>query len=551
MHNHLCSNLGTIVALDAVDQAGMAWNQAMVAESAHPEATLANGSDRIHRQSIAAQQQALRAEAEWQAGVTAVGDLLRGNLVDEGDDSKPHREIQGLVLSGPLPILETPAIAGQFSSWIFTTQGFEGQQWMQRQIQPAGFSACVDQGCNAQVLPLLRNDPLSEERFCLVLTPAFSLVLVLGPDDEGTARFQFSFSPVTAQQVWQVLRSRVSFTSSQHLPTLERWVDQFPPVAPHYHQVVTFSRLLLNHRPEVPNLDVPDSITRSRPTRTESSHGIHSQPPSLRHSDGGSTHPLETTNGQGRSRQSTLPRTLSPDAELLQVMAHEIRTPLTTIRTLVRSLLRRKDLAAAIAKRLNTIDRECTQQIDRFSLIFKAVELEVAKSNRPRSPLTPISLTQIFKDSIPQWEQQAIRRGLTLDVSLPPQLPMVVSDPTMLTQVLTGLVERCTNGLAPNSHIHLQVMLAGHQLKLQFEPEMLDDTDPLSPQEKFSGFHRPSLKSVGQLLMFQPETGGLSLNLNATKNLFQSMGGKLIVRKHPHRGEVLTVFLPLETAHIV
>jgi hypothetical protein len=47
--------------------------------------------------------------------------------------------------------------------------------------------------------------------------------------------------------------------------------------------------------------------------------------------------------------------------------------------------------------------------------------------------------------------------------------------------------------------------------------------------------------------MFQPETGGLSLNLNATKNLFQALGGKLIVRQRPQAGEVLTVFLPLET----
>ncbi|NEO64658.1 MAG: sensor histidine kinase, partial [Moorea sp. SIO4G2] len=49
----------------------------------------------------------------------------------------------------------------------------------------------------------------------------------------------------------------------------------------------------------------------------------------------------------------------------------------------------------------------------------------------------------------------------------------------------------------------------------------------------------------GQLLTFQPETGSISLNLNVTKNLFQALGGKLIVKQRPQQGEVMTVFLPL------
>jgi hypothetical protein len=47
--------------------------------------------------------------------------------------------------------------------------------------------------------------------------------------------------------------------------------------------------------------------------------------------------------------------------------------------------------------------------------------------------------------------------------------------------------------------------------------------------------------------MFQPETGTISLNLAATKHLFQAIGGKLIVRQRPKHGEVMTIFLPLET----
>jgi hypothetical protein len=40
----------------------------------------------------------------------------------------------------------------------------------------------------------------------------------------------------------------------------------------------------------------------------------------------------------------------------------------------------------------------------------------------------------------------------------------------------------------------------------------------------------PLLQALGPLLMFQPETGSLSLNLAVTKNLFQAIGGKLTMR---------------------
>ncbi|PSN19059.1 hypothetical protein C7271_09320 [filamentous cyanobacterium CCP5] len=152
-------------------------------------------------------------------------------------------------------------------------------------------------------------------------------------------------------------------------------------------------------------------------------------------------------------------------------------------------------------------------------------------------------MDQIFQQAIPAWQQQVQRRGLELDVNLPAQLPMVTSDPAMLQQVLTGLIERFTQSLPPNSHISLTVTPAGHQLKLQFQSNSTEDSPvPVTTPTP--------LQSLGRLLMFQPETGGLSLNLNATKNLFSALGGKLIVRQKPQSGEVLTVFLPLETRTI-
>jgi hypothetical protein len=86
------------------------------------------------------------------------------------------------------------------------------------------------------------------------------------------------------------------------------------------------------------------------------------------------------------------------------------------------------------------------------------------------------------------------------------------------------------------------VIPAGHQLKLQLSPQFhCQGTNPA--RETITP---PIRKALGQLLMFQPETGTISLNIAATKHLFQAIGGKLIVRQRQEYGEVLTIFLPLE-----
>ena len=135
---------------------------------------------------------------------------------------------------------------------------------------------------------------------------------------------------------------------------------------------------------------------------------------------------------------------------------------------------------------------------------------------------------------------------MLLTVRLPEKMPAVVSDPTVLDQALTSLIERFTRNLPAGSNIQLEVTPAGSQLKVQLQSQVEGAS---LPQYPFSAW-KTSARAIGQMLMFQPETGSLSLNLAVTKNLFQAIGGKLIVKQRPQQGEVMTVYLPLEASQI-
>lgn len=529
-----------------------------------------------------------QAQHEWYAAVAGLNDLLADFLetiptLASDNNSSP---VEGLIISGPLPVLGRSELIHRFSSWTLTGSGGISQTLRSAfQLLPAAELATVTDRPTAS-LPLLPDDPLGAEPFCLVLTSEFSLVLTLttvGHEHQYSAsQFLFSFTPEVVWQGWRSLRSRLEITAPHSVSQLDAQVEQFAPVTPDYRLVADFSRLMLVHLSEsaFAQHHFPSRTASSgQPAQPQQRSGkkllnlnlpYELKPDSSRWRPSASKRPILNVNGDGKQHmvdmstdvltdtdESLEPLDAPPtavDTELLRAIAHEVRTPLTTIRTLIRLLLRRADLPAVVTQRLEMIDRECTKQIDRFGLIFRAVELETKAPDSPLSPLAKISPMQVLKQNIPRWQQQAEQHNLTLNVKLPASLPMVLSDPTMLDQVLTGLIDQLTHVLPAGSLIELRVMPVGNQLKLQLysSPQGIDVEDADSrptcpiPMQKDHSIFSSTLKSVGQLLMFQPETGNLSLNLDVTKNLFHALGGKFTIRQYPQQGEVLTIFLPLD-----
>jgi signal transduction histidine kinase len=451
-------------------------------------------------------QQQLRADRQWTGAIAALTEILQQTPVLAGTTG-------GIVLAGPTPVISQPQLLKQFRTWTFTTD----QSVMSLQLPfqlPSALDSLLQttpwQKTQANSsLPLFPKDPLASEQFCLVMTPQFSLVLLLGEDESGQARFTYSFVPEAIDRVWQLLRLRVVMMRPQVSEQLDELIEQFPPVAPDYRLVTQFNQLLMHHLPVT-------IATHTTPCATKDLAAAVAQ----------AVHP----DGTPEPAESSL------DVDLLQAIAHEIRTPLTTIRMLTRLLMKRKDMAPDAIKRLEAIDRECSEQIDRFGFIFRAVEMETSTSQG--MALTAIGLEQVFHQSIPRWQQQASQRGLILDIVLPPQMPAVVTDPALLDQALGSLIDRAARSLPAGSTIQVEAAIAGHQLKLQVQSNLADTTQQ----------HKPLIKALGQMLMFQPETGNLSLNLAVTKNLFQAMGGKMTVRQRAEQDEVFTIFLPIEAS---
>ncbi len=329
---------------------------------------------------------------------------------------------------------------------------------------------------DTQVVSIPKADPLNQEWFCILITETFSILV--------------ASSAETHSCLWSLHPHAITTAIATLLPRIRRheqlalWQAQlqiFVPTMPPYQIMARFGAILMAQSSMHQELSIPEI----------------------------------------------------QEVDIIKAITHEVRTPLTTIRMLVRSLKRRKDISDEVKNRLDRVDAECTEQIERFNLIFEAAQLDSSAIL-----LEATQIEKILSDGFGRWQEQAGRRQISLEMILPTEMPAILSNALLLSQILNGLVDRLVRSFPPDSHIQLILTSAGEYLKLQFQSQVT----------RQGGGDLPLLKAVGQWLMLQPETGTLSLSLPTTKTLLKALGGKLTVRLHStsaaNDGEILTIFLP-------
>jgi len=440
----------------------------------------------------------LKAQQEWHSAIASINTLLESVITPQ-----PKKTVQGLVISSPTPVINQPELLSCLEVAFFSPSLKENMI-----LPPCTENQIINQELYSPIaIPLHQQDSLNNEEFCLVFTSEFSCLLLKSKNQYQQRVFNFSFDPNIINQAWTLLREKLNNNYPSQENHLQEISLKFTPTIPNYKIISQFTHCFIE------NMRLIDFNKVELPSH--SSHNHRRQSISL--------------------KKTPLPP--YPEIELLQALTHEIRTPLTSIKTLTKLLQKKAKSSPELVKYLEMIEQECTEQINRMDLIFRVAELEATPQKQKEVNLVPVCLEQILNQTIPIWKKQAQRRNIVLDFIVPQKLPQVVSDPVILSQMLGGIMEKFTRNIPSGGHFQVLVLPAGNQLKLQFLSE--------------SNLSSNQVKCLGKLLLFQPETGSLSLNPDVTKHIFHVLGGKLIIKQKQDKGEILTVFLPLGKNRLV
>ena len=396
----------------------------------------------------------------------------------------------GLWMAAPLPALYEPELLLQLHGWVWAPESLE--HLGSRHAALPGSGPPGEKAAGFRRLALGPED--GDDPFLLVFTPELQLALAIhGPADERQLLMRCDADSLS--DTLTLVGERLNASEAGLAEELRGQLTGLGPL----HNDPDFDRSFW------PRL--AEKLTESAPILT-----LQSLP--------------EATGTQESS---------SHDLSLLEAMTHEVRTPLATIRTLIRSLLRRKDLPDVVAGRLQQIDGECSEQIDRFGLIFQAAEWQ----RKPEeTQLARTNLGTILKTLEPAWREQLDRRGVALQLDIENELPEVLSDARRLEPMLGGLIDRVSRGLPGESQLLLRLHPAGARLKLQLRVRSRN-ADRASTETDLD-----STEQVGTVLSWDPSTGSLQLSQNATRQLMASLGGRYQAR----RKRDLTVFFPVASA---
>ena len=423
---------------------------------------------------------------QWWAAL----DTLQRDVLLSGGDGAPSA---GVWLASPLPALYEPGLLEHLQGWVWAPAELAA-------LLPPGGALLPGQRSRAQLAGGFRRLPLRDDDgtdpLLVVITPAVQVALCLDGPPEAR-RLVVRFDPPALSAALSLLDARLRNEAGAEAEQLRRSLQQLGPLRSDDQQAQRFWPRLA------------ERLAAMAPSVT-----------------------LQPLMQSGPERPGASSRAVSSELALLEALTHEVRTPLATIRTLIRSLLRRTDLPAVVQQRLEQIDGECSEQIDRFGLIFLAAELQrQPETGSTATSLARTDLSALLEQLRELWQRQLARRGLELVLEIAADLPAVLSDPVRLETMLGGLVDRFSRGLPSGSTVTVSLQPAGARLKLHL-------ASSVEPAPGSGGGQR---ELVGPVLSWNPTTGSLHLSRQATQRLFARLGGRLT-----ERGESgLTVFFPV------
>lgn len=236
-----------------------------------------------------------------------------------------------------------------------------------------------------------------------------------------------------------------------------------------------------------------------------------------------------TTTGQ---RAEGKPAPDERDA-LLSVAAHEIRTPLASLRLYLDAVIKAADRGSLDAADVGVRLRKARRQCDRLNVLLNDL-IEIARA--PARPLAvppePVDIVAAVSGVCDRLREQFTSDGWKVEViSAGPLLG--VWDRPRLEQMVNNLVAGA-HKRAPSAPVKVEVKSTdGNRVAL-----IVSDGGPgFPPEEQERVFQRPSKESLGD-----EGKGGLGLWLVA--RIADAFGGTVRLENPPAGGAVFTVDLP-------
>jgi len=223
-------------------------------------------------------------------------------------------------------------------------------------------------------------------------------------------------------------------------------------------------------------------------------------------------------------------------SELLSNVSHELRSPLTSIKGIISTVLQ-KDVKLDDETRdmlLNSVGEET----DRLaSLVTNLLNMSKLEAGVWRPEKEPCYISDIANEALER--QHWVHKNRVFHVDLDPNLPEICADYGQIRQVLTNLLENAAAYSEEGTPITVSAKARGHEVEVS-----VSDQGVGIPQEDlgkiFDKFYRGIQK--------RQKPGGTGLGLAICQAIVLNHGGRIWVESEPGRGSTFHFTMPISEA---
>ena len=225
-------------------------------------------------------------------------------------------------------------------------------------------------------------------------------------------------------------------------------------------------------------------------------------------------------------------------------VSHELRTPLTSIKGYVEALV---DGAKADPEVADHFLEIILKQSNRLNLILEdLLQLSQIESGQALFKRDAVNLHMLVERTLSLIKLLADKKGHTVSVAIPADLPTAVGDEERLAQVLTNLLDNAVKYTPEKGSIHITARdvpahLSGsqHMVELSVSDNGIGIPDADRPRV-FERFYRVDKARSREL-------GGTGLGLAIVKHIVEGHGGQIWVEGNQPAGSRFVMRLPAGT----
>ena len=214
-------------------------------------------------------------------------------------------------------------------------------------------------------------------------------------------------------------------------------------------------------------------------------------------------------------------------------LGHELKTPLTVLKTLAPSLERLPELPPETRQEITDSIRQNLERLE--TLITEMLESARLEAEAVRIYPTRIDLRQRVTKDVDEVRPVFARKGVVVHVDAPEELPAVMADPRRVDQILFNLLNNAAKFAPPGSEVRVVVFPSDGQVGV-----CVEDAGPGVPiEDREKIFDKFYIASRNQAL------AGVGLGLFISRELVRLHGGRIWLEDSDLGGSRFCFTLPV------